>query len=182
MMIKKHTLLFVLVAATLFCSCKKETAKETTSIEVAETGPQTHRLDALHYIDSLKVGSRSYVYTLHRDSDEDLGTVIDEYDDKWVNSFYELTVECNGQPFFQKRFVKETLGRLLTEDFKRMGILDGFRFMQVEDGKLIFSFCVSYPNSDMSAPFLLTIAPDGSHSIEPDTVLDVMDEGEEEEF
>ena len=181
-MAKRHYFLLVLVAATLLCGCKKETAKETTSIEVAETGPQTHRLDALHYIDSLKVGSRNYAYTLHRDSDEGLGTVTDEYGDKWVNTFYELTVECNGQPFFKKRFVKETIAYLLPDDFKEQGILDGFRYMHSEYGKLLFSFCVSYPNSDMSAPFLLAIGPDGSHSIEPDSVMDVMEESDSVDY
>ena len=36
------------------------------------------------------------------------------------------------------------------------GILDGFRFNRVDNGKLVFSLCVSYPDSDLSAPFLLT--------------------------
>jgi hypothetical protein len=53
------------------------------------------------------------------------------------------------------------------------GILDGFRFFRVDDGKLVFSLCVSYPDSDLSSPFLLTIGPDGSATITKDELMDV---------
>ena len=41
------------------------------------------------------------------------------------------------------------------------------------DGKLVFSLCVSYPESDLSSPFLLTIGPDGSATITKDEFMDV---------
>ena len=62
------------------------------------------------------------------------------------------------------------------------GILDGFRFNRVDNGKLVFSLCVSYPDSDLSAPFLLTIGPDGSSTIVEDEFMDVdPDSGEGDE-
>ena len=56
--------------------------------------------------------------------------------------------------------------------FKKYGIIDGMRFNRAEEGKLYFNTCVSYPESDMSRPFILNIGPDGSYMILPDDDLD----------
>lgn len=170
------------LAVVLCAGCKKEVKTEPEPVKEEKVVEQTYSLETYHYTDSVKVGAYTYAYTLHREADEALGIVVDEYDDKWVNTFYLLKVWRNGAPFFEKRFEKETLGSLLPEDFRKSGIIDGFRFTGVEDAKLCFSLCVSYPNSDMSAPFLLTIGPDGSYSMKPDEVSDVMNEGEMEEM
>ena len=63
--------------------------------------------------------------------------------------------------------------------FKKYGIIDGIRFNRAEEGKPYFNPCVSYPESDLSSPFLLTIGPDGSSTITKDEYMDV--EGGEEE-
>ncbi|MBR4516678.1 MAG: DUF4738 domain-containing protein, partial [Bacteroidaceae bacterium] len=56
------------------------------------------------------------------------------------------------------------------------GIMDGMSFNHAEEGKLYFNACVSFPESDMSCPFILTIGPDGSYTITPDTSFDEADE------
>ena len=54
--------------------------------------------------------------------------------------------------------------------------MDGLRFNHAEEGKLYFNTCVSFPDSDMTCPFILTIGPDGSFTLAPDPTF-----GEEED-
>ena len=61
---------------------------------------------------------------------------------------------------------------MLDEDFLKQSILDGCRFMQVHEGMVSFSLAVSYPESDMSRPFILNIGPDGSYMIVKDDSLE----------
>lgn len=170
----KH--LFALAAlACLIASCGSKKEPET----VAETPkeekkvPSINRLPEYHFEDDVQVGDRTYHYTLHREAVDSLGSVCDEYGDHYVNTFYELTIRRDGKEFYHKRFTKQTLGSKLSADFRKNGILDGFRFNRAEDGKLIFSLCVSYPDSDLSTPFLLTIGPDGSSTLTEDQFMDV---------
>ena len=48
--------------------------------------------------------------------------------------------------------------------------------MSAKEGKLTFGVCVSFPESDMLTPFVLTIGPDGSYTLEPDTAPDIEEE------
>mgnify|MGYP002512485974 FL=1 len=61
---------------------------------------------------------------------------------------------------------------MLDKDFFKNSILDGCRFMKIHEGMVSFSMAVSYPESDMSRPFILNIGPDGSYMILPDDDLD----------
>ena len=70
-------------------------------------------------------------------------------------------------------FAGSAFAAQLDDSFRQNGILDGFRFISDKEGKLLFGVCVSFPESDMSSPFVLTIGPDGSFIIEPDTTPDI---------
>ena len=135
--------------------------------------PQEHRMPEYNFSDTVTVGSHQYVYTIHREPSDSLPKVKDEMGDTYFDNFYQLSVERDNASFFEHRFVKRDLNAFLSRDFQRNGIIDGFRFINAEGGRLIFGLCVSYPDSDMSAPFLLTIAPNASFVIEPDDVMDV---------
>ena len=78
----------------------------------------------------------------------------------------------DGKTFFDRSFTKADFRSLLSKDFQKYGIMDGLRFNHAEEGKLYFNTCVSLPDSDMSCPFFLTIGPDGSYTITPDTTID----------
>ena len=168
-------ILTAFAAALIFVSCGKKQEKpvETAPVEETKTEPSIHRLPEYHFTDSVQVGQRTYVYTLHREAVDSLGSVSDEYGDHYVNTFYTLDIKRGGSQFYSKRFTKQTLAGKLPADFMKNGILDGFRFFRVDDGKLVFSLCVSYPDSDLSSPFLLTIGPDGSSTITKDELMDV---------
>ncbi len=172
----------MILASMLLCACggKKENVEETVA-ETTKTEPQVHRTKEYHLQDTIRMGNNLLVYTLHRTSDESQPLVKDEYGDSHVDNLYDLKIWKNGADFFSQRFTKSTFKSLLDADFQKYGILDGFRYSRSEDGKLLFSVCVSYPDSDMSAPFVVTIGPDGSYTLKKDDVLDVEELSDTEE-
>ena len=98
--------------------------------------------------------------------------MVDEDGTKYKDNRYNLLVTKDGQTLFQRSFTKADFKSQLSSDFQKYGIMDGLRFNHIEDGKLIFNTCVSFPDSDMSCPFILAIGPDGSYTISPDTSID----------
>ncbi len=155
-------------------ACKKTNQSNTLNLPAQpQVSDKPHRAKEFHLIDTVKLGSKMYVYQLDRVSSDSLGIVTDENGEKFVDNFYQLNIKRNGAPFFDKRFTKNLLAPQLDKGFKKNGILDGFRFIAAKEGQLFFSLCVSYPESDMSAPFILTIGPDGSYSLRPDNMMDL---------
>ena len=158
----------------VFCSCVNNTEKKdgqnliTTELQAVE-----HRMKNYDLTDSVTMGNHLFVYSIHREADDSLKVVIDENGDKFVDNFYDLTIKRDGAGFFRRRFTKLSFGSQLDETFRKNGILDGFRFISAKEGKLTFGVCVSFPESDMSEPFLLTIGPDASFTLEPDTTPDI---------
>lgn len=131
-----------------------------------------------NFSDTVRMGSHQYVYTIHREPDESLPKVKDEMGDTYLDNIYQLDIERDNATFFERRFTKGDLKPFLGRDFLRNGIIDGFRFISAGEGRMLFGLCVSYPESDMSAPFILTIGPDASYSIEADDVMDVEETGD----
>lgn len=163
-------------------ACGKEKSKTSGMQEQANVEERVRSLDTYHYSDTVSMGGHAYVYTLDRQTDDSLRMVKEESGEQWKDNFYRLTIVRDGVPFFERRITKTTLGGLLPEDFRVNGILDGFRFVRAEKGRLCFSLCVSYPNSDMSAPFQLIIAADGSSAFEMDNINDMEEMGDTANF
>lgn len=153
------------------------TGRESSSVQQPQQDntPQLHRIPNFNLTDTLQVGSHKWIYSIHREADDSLQIVTDEEGERYVDNFYLLSVVKDGKPFFKKRFTKQDFVSRLSSEFRKYGVLDGCRFNRYENGKLYFSMCVSYPESDEFTPFLLLIGPDGSHSIEADDMFDVGD-------
>lgn len=170
--------LFAFVSLLAICSCGHEEKKDDRSFrsEAEESG--IHRSHVYNHVDTIHVGSHEYICTVHRESDDSLKAVTDENGSVYIDNHYDLSIIKDGSSFFRHRFTKASFGSQLDEGFRKNGILDGFRYLKSEDGKLFFSVCVSYPDSDMSNPFFLTIGPDGSFVLEPDNIMDVEEEND----
>ena len=171
---KTSNLIYLCLLFPLLCSCGPEKGQNDGQTSTAtEQQASEHRMKDYDLTDSVTLGSHLYVYTIHREADDSLKAVVDENGDKFVDNYYELTILRDGTNFFRRRFTKISFGSQLDESFRKNGILDGFRFMSAKEGKLTFGVCVSFPESDMSEPFVLTIGPDGSFTLEPDTAPDI---------
>lgn len=119
-------------------------------------------------------GRNLYVWMIDRVADS-LDIVTDELGDRFAGNTIKISVRKNGSSLFARTFRKADFRHLLDKDFVVQSILDGCRFVQVNEGIVTFSMAVSYPESDMSRPFKLNIGSDGSYMI-------VQDDDMEEEY
>ena len=172
---KKHIfiLLPAAIALVLVASCNPK-GKTTTEAETQteETADAVHSLPDYNYTDSLMQGSHKVIYAITSHPDDSLAVIVDEDGVKYKDNRFWLTITKDGKTLFSRSFTKADFRSQLPQEFRTFGIMDGLRFDRAEEGKLYFNTCVSYPDSDMSCPFILTIGPDGSYTIEPDTTSD----------
>jgi len=174
---KISRLLFSCLLVSAFCSCENKAGSNSdNSLQTSEQQPVEHRMKDYDLTDSVTLGNHLFVYNIHREADDSLKVVVDENGDKFVDNYYDLTIQKDGGNFFRRRFTKASFGSQLDDNFRKNGILDGFRFMSAKEGMLTFGVCVSFPESDMSEPFVLTVGPDGSFTLEPDTAPDIEEE------
>lgn len=149
-------------------------------MEMPDSLAGIQRMRTYDYSDSLRVGAHKYQYHIHREACDSLPMVTDEAGYVFADNIYQLTILKDGQPFVNRRFTKSSFAHLLSADFRRQGILDGFMCDTSQPG-LHFAVSVSYPQSDMYQPFLLNFDEQGGMSIVVDTRSEVeMEEGEEE--
>lgn len=163
---KNKRIILLTASALMLAACggggekpESATQSETTSLEEANI---IHRLPDLHVQDTCRVGSNTYSWTIDRVAGDSLGIVEDDMGFCYVDNAVRIVVHRNGGLLYSHRFAKADFAHLLTREFLSRSILDGCRFLQIRDGMVSFSLAVSYPESDMSQPFQLDIAPDGS--------------------
>ena len=175
---KKHISLLLPAAISLMlvASCgQKGNNQKNILTPTEEAADMIHSLPDYNYTDSLMQGSHKVVYAITSHPDDSLSVIIDEDGVKYKANRFWLTITKDGNTLFSHTFTKADFRSLLPAEFRKYGLMDGMRFNRAEEGKLYFNTCVSYPDSDMSCPFILTIGPDGSYTIEPDTSSDEED-------
>ena len=169
----KKSSLIILFSYSLifFTSCGPQKVEKQETDQTEQTGDGIRRLPNYAYTDSLMQGSHKVVFTITSQPDEELPEVVDEDGVKYRDNRFNLLIVKDGRTLFEHSFTKADFKSQLPEEFQKFGIMDGLRFNHAEEGKLYFNTCVSFPDSDMSCPFLLTIGPDGSYTITPDTTF-----------
>lgn len=169
----KNSFLILLFSCSLILlfSCKKQKSETQEFIPTEQTVDEVHSLPDYAYTDSLMQGSHKVIYTITSRTDDELPLVVDEDGVRFKDIRYNLLITKDGQTLFERSFTKADFKSSISSDFQKYGIMGGLRFNHAEDGKLYFNTCVSYPDSDMSCPFILTIGPDGSYTITPDTTV-----------
>ena len=153
-------------------SCKPQRTETQETPQTEQDSDGVWELPNYAYTDSLMQGSHKVVFSITSQPDEELPEVVDEDGVKYKDNRFWLTIMKDDKTLFSRSFTKADFKSQLSSDFQKYGIMDGLRFNHIEDGKLIFNTCVSFPDSDMSCPFILAIGPDGSYTISPDTSID----------
>ncbi len=166
------TLMLLTLAALLSAACNnKKTEKDSWVAPKHES--VTRQMPDLQLTDSVRAAGCLYVYDICRVACDSLPMVKDDMDDYYRDNTIRVTLHRDGAVYFDKTFTKATFASSISKDFYENAILDGIRFLRVEVGQgLVFSFAVSYPESDMSVPFLMTITDTGSYSFVKDENLD----------
>lgn len=167
-MTRKHlTILFLMTLVMV--SCRENKNKDTIDVlPVVEQDTVTHSMASCDFPDSLQAWNSQITFNIHREPSDSLPVVTDQYGTKFKDNIFVLSIKKNGQDFFRRRFSKNDFMKLMNADFRVHGMFDGFRCIGYRDDVLTFGTCVSYPESDMSQPFLIKITQNGSYSIEED--------------
>ena len=168
--------LIIGLGLVFLASCGPQKIEQEGSDQTDQDNDGVWELPNYAYTDSLMQGSHKVVFTITSQPDEELPVVVDEDGMKYKDNRFNLLITKDGKQLFNRSFTKADFKSQLKEDFQKFGIMDGLRFNHAEEGKLYFNTCVSFPESDMSCPFILTIGPDGSYTITPDTSFDEEDE------
>ena len=169
---KSSLILLFSYSLILFSSCGQQKTETQEETQAEQASDEVHSLPDYAYTDSLMQGSHRVVYSITSQPDDELPEVVDEDGVKYKDNRFSLVITKDGKTLFSRSFTKADFRSLLSKDFQKYGIMDGLRFNHAEEGKLYFNTCVSLPDSDMSCPFFLTIGPDGSYTITPDTTID----------
>lgn len=163
--------LIIGLGLVFLASCGPQKIEQEGSDQTDQDNDGVWELPNYTYTDSLMQGSHKVVFTITSQPDEELPEVVDEDGVKYRDNRWQLVITKDGSQLFNRSFTKADFKSKLSEDFQKYGIMDGLRYNHAEEGKLYFNTCVSFPESDMSCPFLLIIGPDGSYRLEPDTTF-----------
>ena len=163
---------FSLLLILSFSACTGK-EKKTEGWVAPEHEVVTRQMPKLQLTDSVKSSGHLYVYSILRTPCDSLDKVKDDMDDLYLDNTIRLTLRRDGAVFFDRTFTKATFAGSIDKAFYHNAILDGIRFLRAEEGQgLVFSFAVSYPDSDMSVPFIMTISEQGTFYFVKDENLD----------
>ncbi|MCD7721059.1 MAG: DUF4738 domain-containing protein [Prevotellaceae bacterium] len=168
------TLAVILLAGLLAASCHKtkEQEQQTEPLE-AEPEERVYAMPDYHVYESVTVGKNEYTYDIMRKASDSLPLIEDELGAAKDNTI-TLRLTKNGKEYYNDTLTKRMFRSSMDDSFYSQSILMGIRFVSAEAGRgLTFSVGVSEPNSDMTIPFTLTVADNGSVSFVKDEVLDV---------
>ena len=159
----------------MLSGCKeKKTEQDTWTAPQYET--KIHKMPDYRIQNNTKMGGHTYTYEIMRTASDSLPKVKDDLDDLFADNTIRLTIHRDGTTYFDKTFTKKVFASSMDKQFLHNSILDGIRFVRAEAGQgLTFSFAVSYPESDMSIPFLVTIDDNGAFSFVKDDNLEAED-------
>ena len=114
-----------------------------------------------------KLGGKDFVITIKRAADKSLPTVTDDLGKSFYDNRVDVTITCNGQPFFSKSYTKEAFASFLTTKSETQGtILLGMAYDSAKrDGHAIrLGAQVGQVGIEEGPAFCVEIPLDGSAS------------------
>lgn len=165
----------VAVAALLLGACgNKKKSEDIITQRVVKAAPQGP-IRMPENTDQREVNwiGKTYQVTIHRQPADTLSLVKDDTGQQFVDNIFTLTVaRQDGSVFFTRKFVKTDFARLVGEDFRRTGILEGFVFDKANGDWLEFGASVGRPQTDEYIPLVVRLSRMGDLDMKVDTQLD----------
>ncbi len=175
----KTTLLLALAAITLtFTSCRQGKSSQDNTNEIlysleSESPDGLQRMKSMDIEDDVTWRGKSFHYMIHRMPCDSLPTVTDDLGDCYVDNVITLSIRREeGGQFLEKRFTKQSFSSVIEEGFLEHSILEGLVFDKETEQGLVFGASVSYPQSDLFIPVVITIAPNGSMTFRKEVSLE----------
>ena len=173
--------LSVVVAALLLGSCgNKKKNEDIITRRVVKAAPQgpIRMPENLDQRDVSWIG-KTYHVAIHRVPADTLSLVKDDTGQQYVDNVFTLTVSRqDGSVFFTRKFVKTDFARLVGDDFRRTGILEGFVFDKANGDWLEFGASVGRPQTDEYIPLVVRLSRMGDIDMKVDTQLDTNSDAE----
>ncbi len=170
---KKVIWVVAVVAALPLVGCHRDKEAAQTEREGMETEEQIYSMPDYRSHEEVTLGGRVYAYNIERTASDSLPLVKDELGGAKDN-VVRLTLSRDGRTYYHSTLTKELFRSSMDENFYEHSILDGIRFVRAEAGRgLVFSLSVSEPGSDMTVPFSMTVADDGTVSFAKEEIMDV---------
>ena len=173
---KRVCIVFSVVVAALVlgaCGSKKKSEDIITQrvVKAAPRGPI--RMPENNDQRDVNWIGKTYHITIHRVPADTLSMVKDDTGQQYVDNVFTLTVSRqDGSVFFTRKFVKTDFARLVGDDFRRTGILEGFVFDKANGDWLEFGASVGRPQTDEYIPLVVRLSRMGDVDMKVDTQLD----------
>jgi len=180
----KNIRIILLTAAVVLSlsGCREKSTKSADVIIIDRPTEETHvrgpqALDAVSDTKTVEMGDKSYSISISRTPADSASMVTDAYGDRYFDNRIQLTIRrsADSSVVLQRDFTKHTFARYVDNgkfDMSR-AILEAVVFDRVDGKRFRFGASVAYPNSDDDyIPFVVTIATDGTMSIDRDMEMD----------
>ena len=167
--------LSVVVAALVLGACgNKKKSEDIITQRVVKAAPQGPiRMPENNDQRDVNWIGKTYHITIHRLPADTLSLVKDDTGQQYVDNIFTLTVSRqDGSVFFTRKFVKTDFARLVGDDFRRTGILEGFVFDKSNGDWLEFGASVGRPQTDEYIPLVVRLSRMGDLDMKVDTQLD----------
>ena len=167
--------LSVVVAALVLGACgNKKKSEDIITQRVVKAAPQGPiRMPENNDQRDVNWIGKTYHITIHRVPADTLSMVKDDTGQQYVDNVFTLTVSRqDGSVFFTRKFVKTDFARLVGDDFRRTGILEGFVFDKANGDWLEFGASVGRPQTDEYIPLVVRLSRMGDVDMKVDTQLD----------
>lgn len=165
----------VVVAALVLGACgSKKKSEDIITQRVVKAAPRAPvRMPENNDQRDVNWIGKTYHITIHRVPADTLSMVKDDTGQQYVDNVFTLTVSRqDGSVFFTRKFVKTDFARLVGDDFRRTGILEGFVFDKANGDWLEFGASVGRPQTDEYIPLVVRLSRMGDVDMKVDTQLD----------
>lgn len=116
---------------------------------------------------------KNYRIVIHRAANDSLPKIEDEDGDLFVDNTITLSITRDkSERFFDKTFTKQSFASLMDERFVSHAMLEGMVFDKATDQGLVFAASVSYPQTDLFVPVIITISSSGTMALRKEVSLD----------
>ncbi len=174
----KFTFYLIVLSCCLFLVSCNNKPKENHSNEIlysmeSKSSDGLQRMRSSRAERSVVWNGKNYHYVISCVANDSLPKIKDEAGDVFVDNMVTLSIRRNdSERFFHKTFTKQSFVSILDEKFLSHAMLEGMVFDKVTDGGMIFAASVSYPQSDLFVPVIITIAPNGKMAIRKEVSLE----------
>ena len=163
----------VLVLLVTACSEKKK-HDDIIAPKVVAPKPQAPvRMQDYRQTTDIQWMDKNYQVEVTRTPDDSLRMVKDETGQRFVDNRIVLRIiRADGSVFFTRTFTKANFEKLLDDDYRKTGILEGLVYDKVDGRQVVFAASVCHPQTDEYIPIVLTVSNFGDVSVKLDSQLD----------